>query len=284
MAWLQINHKSNALHGNVTLNVVIPAEPPMFPRQRADFKTVYLLHGITGDNTDWLLNTDAAALAQAADTCFVFISGGNGYYIDSAAGGAYSEYVGREVVEFTRRLLPLSPKRGDTTLAGYSMGGYGALYNGLKHFETFGHIIALSAADGISNAVASGDAPNQYGFTRAFYRALYGSDEAIAALPQSEYFVANLAARVLPEAKAKGLPLDLYFACGWNDFLAPVNRELKSRFDATGFPHFYEEGPGGHEWAFWQKFLRRGLERIAPIPQFGMKGTPFWLSDPRDAE
>lgn len=50
------------------------------------------------------------------------------------------------MVELTRRLLPLSTRREDTYIAGISMGGYGALYNGLKYKETFGKIAAMSPA------------------------------------------------------------------------------------------------------------------------------------------
>ena len=49
-------------------------------------------------------------------------------------------------MEFTRRTFPLSSKREDTFIGGLSMGGFGAIVNGLKHPETFGAVCALSSA------------------------------------------------------------------------------------------------------------------------------------------
>ena len=43
-------------------------------------------------------------------------------------------------------MFPLSHKKEDTFIAGLSMGGFGALRNGLKYYDTFGYIAALSAA------------------------------------------------------------------------------------------------------------------------------------------
>jgi putative tributyrin esterase len=43
-------------------------------------------------------------------------------------------------------MFPLSPLREHTFIAGLSMGGFGALRNGLKYHETFGYIACLSGA------------------------------------------------------------------------------------------------------------------------------------------
>jgi len=279
MAWMQIHFKSSVLNTNTSLNVLLPADPSPFRQGKQTFKTVYLLHGVTCDNTDWMLNTDLVGLAQSANVCIVAVSGGNSYYVDFPASGMkFSSFVGKEVVEFTRSVLPLSDKREDTIIAGLSMGGYGALYNGLKYCDTFGHIIALSSASGIDNAMKSTEEQNWLGFNREFYRFMFGGEEAIANLETSEYNLPVLAKRVLD----RGTVPNTYIACGWNDFLIQGNRDLTAKLNALGYPHFYEEGPGTHEWSFWQKFLRRGLERVTPIMNMSMKGTPLWVNDPRD--
>ena len=58
----------------------------------------------------------------------------------------YSEFIGKELVKITRRMFPLSYKKEDTCIAGLSMGGYGAIRNGLKYHDTFGYIAGLSSA------------------------------------------------------------------------------------------------------------------------------------------
>ena len=54
----------------------------------------------------------------------VMIDGDNSFYVDDEQRNAYySRYVGEEIVEVTRKLLPLSHRREDTFIAGISMGG-----------------------------------------------------------------------------------------------------------------------------------------------------------------
>ena len=58
-------------------------------------------------------------------------SGDNKFYIDNPdSGEMYGSFIGKELIEFTRKTFPLSQKREDTFIAGLSMGGYGALVNG----------------------------------------------------------------------------------------------------------------------------------------------------------
>ena len=53
--------------------------------------------------------------------------------------------------------MPLSHKRVDTFIGGLSMGGFGALRNGLKYSDTFGSIISLSGALHIDNMPKRGN-------------------------------------------------------------------------------------------------------------------------------
>lgn len=53
--------------------------------------------------------------------------GENSFYLNQgAAGRRYADYVGRELVAYTRKLFSLSDRREDTCIGGLSMGGFGA--------------------------------------------------------------------------------------------------------------------------------------------------------------
>ncbi|MDR1328835.1 MAG: acetylesterase [Oscillospiraceae bacterium] len=259
MAWLQIDFQSNSLCGNTRLDVFLPAEtPPMLPPRPAGslWKTVYLLHGFSGDSTHWLLNSNIQELSQRCDLAFVMLSGSNSFYLDGASSAArYSTFI-KEAVDFTRRVLPLSRERGDTTIAGLSMGGYGAVYNGLRWHETFGHIIALSSAFVLDQVDTATDEPNFLGLNRAYFLQTFGEHENIML---SDRNPAILAAKLMSEETE---PIDLYMACGTEDFLLAPNRDVKKSLEETGFLFTYEEGPGTHDWAFWTPYLSRGLDRI----------------------
>lgn len=142
MALIQVNFLSEALHRMVPVQVILPAEKAQPP-----YKTLYLLHGVLGNDTDWMSGTSIQRWAEEKELAVVMPAGENSFYLDDEKGyRRYGHYIGEELVEVTRKIFPLSTRREDTYLAGLSMGGYGALRNGLKYSETFSRIAALSAA------------------------------------------------------------------------------------------------------------------------------------------
>ena len=52
----------------------------------------------------------------------------------------------------------------------------------------------------------------------------------------------------------------LYQACGTEDFLYDINRSVKMRMEEMQADLVYEEGPGGHNWDFWDVYIRRILD------------------------
>ena len=150
MAIIEVNFISKCLMRVVTFNAIIPVDkfgPQAENAEQKPLKTLYLLHGIFGNYTDWVNGTRIQAWAEANDLAVIMPSGENRFYLDDEKSGElYGEFIGKELVEFTRKLFPLSDKREDTFIAGLSMGGYGAIRNGLKYAENFGCVIGLSAA------------------------------------------------------------------------------------------------------------------------------------------
>ena len=151
MAILQVTFLSDTLKRTVSIQVVLPSDKVLsYGREKAEtkpYKTLYLLHGLLGNCTDWVMNTNIQQLAEAHNLAVVMPSCENSFYVDQLLpNNAFGEYIGKELVEITRRMFPLSHKKEDTFIAGLSMGGFGALRNGLKYYDTFGYIAALSAA------------------------------------------------------------------------------------------------------------------------------------------
>lgn len=100
-----------------------------------------------GNYTDWVTGTCIKRWAEEKNLAVVMPSGANMFYMDYPnANENYSEFIGKELVKITRRMFPLSHKKEDTFIAGLSMGGYGAIRNGLKYHDTFGYIAGLSSA------------------------------------------------------------------------------------------------------------------------------------------
>ncbi len=51
----------------------------------------------------------------------------------------------------------------------------------------------------------------------------------------------------------------MYFDCGISDLLINYNRELHNKLKNENIMHIYNEFPGGHEWAYWEKYIKESL-------------------------
>jgi len=51
----------------------------------------------------------------------------------------------------------------------------------------------------------------------------------------------------------------LYQCCGTEDLLYTQNTRFRDAVQELGFDYLYEEGPGDHSWAYWDKMIARTL-------------------------
>lgn len=260
MSLVTVNFYSNCLKREVTFQAILPVDKPVIPGQaqpeiNKKFKALYLLHGYAGNCNDWLNYTNIKELADHHNLAVFMPSGENSFYIDDEDKNEFfGEYIGNELVEFTRKMFPISTEREDTFIAGLSMGGFGAIRNGFKYHKQFSKIIALSSAL-IPYKIANqgpgfhdGVAGYPY-FNRVFgdLTVLLGSDK------DPEFLVSQLleSGDTVPE---------LYMACGDDDFLLDVNVKFHQFLSSKGVKHIYEQSPGAHTWMFWREYIDKGLK------------------------
>jgi S-formylglutathione hydrolase FrmB len=259
MATLQINFFSKCLLRGVTFNAVVPVDKFAMPgqpeREKKPFKTLYLLHGIFGNHTDWLNGYRTQALAEERNLAVIMPAGENHFYVDNEASGQmHGEFIGRELVEFTRDLLPLSRKREDTFIAGLSMGGFGAVRNGLKYHDVFGCLAGMSSAFVLDAAVNSKpDDPSPIG-RRGYFESVFGDlDKLKGGDKDPRGLVTSL--------KASGAALPkIYLSCGTEDFLIGANRDYHQFLLDNGVEHTYVEGPGAHTWEYWNEYIKKVMD------------------------
>ena len=259
MAFATFNFFSKSLMRTVTINVVIPTDKVVFPGmpapEKKPFKTLYLLHGILGNYTDWVNGTRIQALANDNNLCVVMPSGENKFYCDSEISGVrYGKFIAEDLVEFTRDTLPLSRKREDTFIGGLSMGGFGSIVNGLRHPETFGCITALSSALIKEKILSASNEPGHDFFTRRQYETLFGVDK-IEDYAGSENDYEALADKL---KNADNKP-KIYMACGTEDSLFDSNVAFKDKLIEDGFDVTWEKGPGVHNWVFWDAYIEKAI-------------------------
>lgn len=266
MAFIQMNLLSKSLMRTVPVNVLLPADKMLFPgvpaREEKPWQTLYLLHGIFGNYTDWVCGTRIQRYAEENDLVVVMPSGDNAFYVDQpAANNYYGQFVGEELVELTRKMFPLSRKREDTFIGGLSMGGYGAMRNGLKYSDTFGCIISLSGAFQLEQQLAEESTPP--GMPKDYMRACFGDlAQALDSDKNPKYLVKQL------KAAGKTLPR-IYMACGDRDGLLEMNRDMAAFLQAQGADVTFEIGPGNHEWDFWDTYIKKAIDWL-PVGHSGL--------------
>ena len=256
MALIQVNYLSKALFRTVPVNVIIPSDKISFetmdylPAPEGGYPTLYLLHGLLGNYTDWVSGTRIQRWAEDAGLAVVMPSGDNSFYVNGqTANNDYGAFIGEELPRVMRQMFPLSHRREDTFITGLSMGGFGAIRNGMKHAETFSRIIGLSAA---------------IHFFDPDYDSVAGEESAFGSLAEAAQTDKNhhvvleqLKARVdAGEVEAPAF----YLACGTQDSLMGVNRSFRADVEAAGFEVDWDEEDRGHDWDFWDSQIKKVID------------------------
>ena len=250
MALLQVNYLSKSLYRIVPLNVILPVDRFDANTNRylngkgCKYKTLYLLHGLLGNYTDWVSRTRIQMWAEEKNLAVVMPSGDNAFYFNSRTPwNDYGTFIGEELVEVTRRMFPLSDKREDTFIAGLSMGGFGALRNGIVYSDTFSHVAGLSSAvhifDDLSEKSNNGLFDNK--------KAAAGTDKNPRAAVEemlSEH-------RCIPK---------FYMACGTKDDLMQANVAFRDFLQTKGLEVTWDEEDYGHDWDFWDSQIKKVLD------------------------
>ena len=254
MAFIQINMMSESLMRTINVNAIIPVDKISFrkeeERKAKKFKTLYLLHGVFGSQVDWINGTNIQRWAEEKDLAVIMPAGENRFYIDQPkTHDYYGKLIGEELVRVTRELFPLSDKKEDTFICGLSMGGFGALRNGLKYYDTFGCVAGLSSA----NILDMEDTKNSL-LGDDYIGSVFGDLERARNSDKSiSWLIRNNAARKKTKQK-------IYMACGESDMLKDQTEKLYELFKASGYDIRYETGPGAHEWDFWNRYIKHVLD------------------------
>lgn len=259
---------SNALHRWTEMTAIIPVDKddgaPLLVRSREELplKTVMLLHGFSGTHSDWLYGSRIQQLAISHHVAVLCPCGENSFYIDDTKRDALYEAHLCEVLDFSRKVFPLSTKAGDTVIGGFSMGGYGALLGGLKHPELFGGILALSSALITDHLSELTEYPTGLTSSADYYEHTFGRPQAIAG---SSIDPRHLVKQLLEN----GQPIPrIFMACGSEDFLVESNDNFSAYLNSLGIEHTYVKKPGVHDWVFWDAHIETGLDHFFGVPVF----------------
>ena len=247
MATLHLNFRSDSISRSVYPVAFLPdyngwndVKPP--------YRTLYFLPGYSGGGLETATFTNFALYSALYGVAIILIDGENSFYLDDEQRGAmFSQYAGKEIVEATRALLPLSPKREDTYIGGISMGGYGALVNGLRYADTFGKIAMLSPA--LEMHRRQRENPELCPIPLGELEGAIGKEETLIGTYKDPYFASK---KAISEGK---LP-EIFLGCGKQDELViAASRRYKAFMEEQGHPITFYERDGLHDHTFWKQAL-----------------------------
>ena len=245
MALMNVNFFSEALGMQTEVLVILPQRSALGQigiqnkAENTAYKTLYLLHGLSDDQTIWMRRTSIERYASEYGICVVMPCAGRSFYCDMKYGPAYYTYIAKELPRRMREFFRVSDKREDTFVAGLSMGGYGALKLALKEPETFCAGAGLSPCCSLRNREFDGT-----------MKSIFGEEK-----PPMEEELSYLA----DIRKDHPLKPRLYMAMGTEDFLydnaQPLRKKLEKDYDFT-----YFETKANHNWVFWDSQIQEVLK------------------------
>lgn len=217
--------------------------------KKEKYPTLYLLHGLSDDHTIWQRRTSIERYVSDMGIAVVMPNGGRGFYTDMKHGYKYFTFITEELPQIARQFFPLSEKREDNFVAGLSMGGYGAFKLALSCPEKYAAAASLSGALDMATLVKVDSIQDNYEMYNIFgdLNSLSGSDNDLF----------HLADKVL---NSNCIKPKLYQCCGTEDFLYEDNQTFRNFISSTNFDYTYEEGPGEHEWGYWDTNIQKILK------------------------
>jgi S-formylglutathione hydrolase FrmB len=223
---------------------------------------IYLFHGLRGHHGSWLDNSMLPVFAKDYNAVFIMPDAEKSFYTDMKYGGKFFTWVGKELPALCKKVFHISAKRVDTALIGWSLGGYGALKCALSYPGRYGFCGAISSSPlylkKIVGALRSrgGEWAREDPANAALLLDLYAAlGEDLPYNPAND--VSELAKRA---SRAAHRPA-IYSACGRSDALYAENLRFRDDMKKLKFDFTFEEWDGGHDWEFFNKALRRALEK-----------------------
>ncbi|MFG3706216.1 alpha/beta hydrolase [Micromonospora sp. NPDC047670] len=243
MALMRCDFYSEVLGLSTSMTVLLPQQTSSQigmsgSAPQGDPPVLYLLHGLSDDDTTWLRRTSIERYVAPLGLAVVMPQVARSFYADEEHGNRYWTFLSTELPRLCHEFFRLSARREDTFVAGLSMGGYGALKWALRDPGRFAAAASLSGALDVAARHHHPTAPLDAGVWHTVFggRTVAGSDDDTLAL--------------LDRAAGADLPA-LYVACGTEDFLYEDNLTFVAAARERGVPLTVDFSPGAHDWAYW---------------------------------
>jgi enterochelin esterase-like enzyme len=229
--------------------------PPGFSK-KTKYPVLYLLHGIGGDEKEWLRGAapqiilDNLYANQKIEPMIVVMPNGRAMKDDRAIGNIFDSLKVKafatfesdlihDLIPFVEKNYPVKKERANRAVAGLSMGGGQSLNFGLGNLDKFAWVGGFSSA------------PNT-----------------------------KLPNELVPDpAKAKAQLKLLWISCGIDDGLISFSQRTHDYLTKNDVPHIFYTEPGGHDFKVWKNDLYMFSQLIfkpvdtTSFPKYDMLGA-----------
>ncbi len=244
MAFMNLHIFSEALGVQTSVGVILPqrslrGEIGTEHKETGEtFPCLYLLHGLSDDETIWERRTGIERYATKYGIAVVMPFGGRSFYSDEKHGGAYYTYIAKELPAIMEDMFRISQKPSDRYIGGNSMGGYGALKIALRECGRYAAAFALSPVTDIAMEPFCD-------ITRNIFGEEIPDD---ARLP----YLADL------HEHDEGKPR-LYLTTGKADFMYDDYLRFDAHMAKKDYDYTSVVTEGGHDWYLWDKTVGDAL-------------------------
>lgn len=233
---------SQAMNRDIPIIVVTPEG---YQQGQQFYPAVYLLHGYSGNYTDWTSKApNVTELADQHQLLLVCPDGGfNSWYFDSPIDPAsqYETHVSEEIVRYVDEHYRTIPENKGRAITGLSMGGHGALFLAIRHQDIFGAAGSMSGGVNLTFDINAWEIELKLG--------RYEENP----LRWDSLSVINILDSIQRDSLA------MIIDCGVDDFFIEINRRLHHELLQKDIPHDYIERPGAHNWHYWRNAIKYQL-------------------------
>ncbi len=251
---------SQSLNGTTKFYAILPDG---YSKTQERYTTVYLLHGFSGDYTNWVKQTDLLKYLREYDYIVICPDGKNSWYANSVVlqNANYEDLVTKEIIPFVDKKYRTKQSKFSRAIAGLSMGGYGAAKFGLKYSGMF--FFAGCISPSISFPTGLEDST----IVARRSKELIQSVRDAFGSTRSEKWNDNDIFIQTEKVNAKSLPY-FYLSVGSQDVMPDIidlTHTFATALRKKGVSFEMHETAGGHDWKFWDKEIEIVLRKISDV-------------------
>ncbi|WP_293666768.1 alpha/beta hydrolase-fold protein [uncultured Parabacteroides sp.] len=252
-----LSFDSQKLGRKVSYSVYLPSD---YNTSKRNYPVLYLLHGYTDNETNWIqmgqvktIADRAIANEEAVPMIIVMPDAWDTWYVNQYDGKVpYEDMFFEELIPYMEKTYRVRSNQESRAITGQSMGGYGSFLYSLHHPDMFCACAPLSAAVFDDSVMDTRKAKSH----KDLFNRLFG--------PGDEHWHKNSVEKILSDWDENKLPnIRYYIDCGDKDGLLDGNFQVHQIMRQKNIKHEFRVRGGGHSWTYWRTALPEVLKFVS---------------------